>query len=73
MIRWNNKRERELEKQINEMQQTIDQLTDEKESAWQLLEEIRASEIENFQDALQQAHLELKYEKLLEGPPAGEA
>jgi len=74
MIRlWKSKRERELEKQIEEMQTVIDHLIDEKESTWQLLEEMRASEIQNFQDALEKAHRELMYERLLEGPVVGEA
>ncbi|MAG25641.1 hypothetical protein CMI47_08695 [Candidatus Pacearchaeota archaeon] len=67
------KKNRELEKHVHKLEDEISRLQDENDSLWKMLEEMRASDVANFTEALQKAHRELQIEKLLEGPVAGEA
>ena len=74
-MKWliNKQRIRELERKIEQLESENSRLKDENASAWEMLEEIKASEVANFQDALEAAHRDLMYERLLESPPVGEA
>ena len=67
------KKHQELEKRVRELEDELCKLQDENDSLWKMLEEMRASDVANFTEALQEAHRELQIEKLLHGPVMGEA
>lgn len=63
----------DLQDSLEVLKDQIKLLTDERDSLWSMLDEIHESDAKNFQESLQAAHEELKLERLLNGPPAGEA
>tara|TARA_Y100001938_G_C8067860_1_gene421342 strand:+ start:968 stop:1168 length:201 start_codon:yes stop_codon:yes gene_type:complete len=57
---------------ILELQAQIDDLREENESLWQMLEELKQSEIKNFQEALQAAHDRIELDRMLLRLPTDE-
>tara|TARA_B100001250_G_scaffold308943_1_gene270858 strand:+ start:273 stop:506 length:234 start_codon:yes stop_codon:yes gene_type:complete len=62
-----------LTESVSELQDQIQILTDERDSLWDMLDEIYKSDAKNFQESLQAAHTEMQLERLLKGPIKGEA
>ncbi len=58
---------------IKKLEEQVNQLSDENSSLWDMLDEIRDSDVKNFEDALQEAHREIEIDRLLRGPAMGEA
>ena len=50
---------------ISELQSKIEILEEENEALWDMLEELRKSEIKNFQKALQKAHDKIELDRIL--------
>ena len=50
---------------ITELQSKIEMLQEENESLWAMLEELKKSEVKNFQEALQTAHDRIELDRLL--------
>tara|TARA_Y100001973_G_C5056464_1_gene260447 strand:- start:332 stop:532 length:201 start_codon:yes stop_codon:yes gene_type:complete len=61
----------ELEVLIKELELRISILEDENASLWGMLDELRKSDVQNFQEALQKAHDELALHRMLIKMPAG--
>tara|TARA_R100000664_G_C2641002_1_gene66020 strand:- start:152 stop:352 length:201 start_codon:yes stop_codon:yes gene_type:complete len=57
---------------ILELQAQIDDLREENDSLWQMLEELKRSEVENFQEALQAAHDRIELDRMLLRMPVDE-
>ena len=57
---------------ILELQDQIDDLREENESLWQMLDELKKSEIKNFQEALQAAHDRIELDRMLLRLPTDE-
>ena len=54
-----------LEKIIRDLEIRITILEDENASLWGMLEELKNSDVKNFQDALQEAHDQLAMNRIL--------
>jgi len=50
---------------IAELQSKIEILEEENEALWDMLEELRKSEVKNFQEALQAAHDRIELDRIL--------
>ena len=50
---------------ISELQSKIEVLEEENEALWDMLEELRKSEVKNFQEALQAAHDRIELDRIL--------
>ena len=57
---------------ISELQSKIEILEEENEALWDMLEELRKSEIKNFQSALQEAHDKIELDRILLRMPTDE-
>jgi hypothetical protein len=55
----------ELEKIIRDLEIRISILEDENASLWAMLEELKNSDVKNFQEALQEAHDQLALNRIL--------
>ena len=63
----------DLLESVQALEEQVKLLSDERDSLWGMLDEIKASEVANFEEALQSAHKEMQIDRLLSGPAAGEA
>ena len=63
----------DLSLRIKVLEEEVKRLTDENASLWDMLEEIKAADVRNFQEILQKAHDELQLERLMSLGPVGEA
>ena len=62
----------DTEEIILELQSQIEDLQEENDSLWQMLEELKSSEIKNFQEALQAAHDRIELDRMLLRLPTDE-